>query len=306
MKAKSKWRTKIICLIACLAMLIGSTVCVSAEENAYRYVKDGPESRTYEPRTGPIPVLGDNGLPVYYEARRALVTETCGTTPGGVYVYWYPNELYTDEQIALLYGAIDAAGITNEMSKYDKAVAINNYICSVFTYDLARGSRTPYTDGLIALQMGGSAMCSIYADLYETMCVTVGIECAVVSGNIYNAEWPDGCAHAWNAVYIDGREYFVDSTWNDTVNNPNRYLMSETGWPDHEFHYYEWQVENEADAFIRQNRALYRCNYGPDDLMPIATDEDRAEMQKLIDQFGPFNAGATQFITVNGQTYRIV
>lgn len=300
MKAKAKWRTKLICLIACLAMLIGSTLCVSAEGHTYRYVKDGPESRTFEPRTGPIPALGDNGLPAYYDARRALVTETCGTTPGGVYVYWYPNELYTDEQIALLYGAIDAAGITNEMSKYDKAVAINNYVCSVLAYDAARGSRIPYADGLIALQMGGSAICSVYADLYQTMCVTVGIECAVVSGKTGEE------SHAWNAVYIDGREYFVDPTWNDTVNSPNRYLMSETGWPDHEFHYYEWQVENEADAFIRQSRALYRCNYRPDDLVPMATDEDRAELQRLIDQFGPLNAGGTQFITVNGQTYRIV
>lgn len=301
MKSKAKWRTKIICLIACLVMLVGSTVCVSAEENTYRYVKDGPESRTYEPRTGPIPALGDNGLPVYYEARRSLVTETCGTTPGGVYVYWYPNELYTDEQIALLYAAIDAAGITNEMSKYDKAVAINNYVCSALTYDMARGSRIPYADGLIALQMGGSAICEIYADLYETMCVTVGIECDIVHGITHG-----NVAHAWNAVYIDGKEYFVDATWNDTGDGPmDEYLMSETNWPDHEFVSYTWQTENEADAFIRQNRALYRCNYGPDDLMPVATDEDREELQKLIDQFGPLNWGSTQFITVNGQTYRV-
>lgn len=300
MKSKAKWRTKIICLIACLVMLVGSTVCVSAEENTYRYVKDGPEVRTYEVRTGPIPALDDNGLPAYHETRRARVTEVCGTTPGGVYVYWYPNELYTDEQIALLYAAIDAAGITNEMSKYDKAVAVNNYVCGVLAYDAARGSRIPYADGLIALQMGGSAICEIYADLYQTMCETIGIECDVVSGKTHG-----NVAHAWNAVYIDGKEYFVDPTWNDMANSPNRYLMSETNWPDHEFVSYTWQTWNEADAFVYQNRALYRCNYGPDDLMPIATDEDRAELQALIDQFGPLNWGSTQFITVNGQTYRV-
>lgn len=48
------------------------------------------------------------------------------TTPNGVKIYsdspdekW--NEYITD--------AIDAAGITNEMTEYEKCVAINNYIC---------------------------------------------------------------------------------------------------------------------------------------------------------------------------------
>lgn len=294
---KTKLKTKLICLIACLAMLIGSTICVSAEENAYYYSKaDG----TIEVRTGALPTVDDNGLPVFYKVRQNVVDEVSGITPAGNLVYGSWTDLYTPEQIALLYGAIDAAGITNEMPKYDKAVAINNYICSVFTYDMGRGTRIPYADGLIALQMGGSAVCAEYSDLYQTMCQAVGIECEVVEGLIGNV------AHGWNAVYIDGKEYFVDSTWNDTGDGPmDEYLMSETNWPDHKFVYYKWQTWNGAAAVLYELRMRDVRNYGPDDLVPMATEEERQEMMDIINQIGPLNWGATQVIIVNGQPVRV-
>lgn len=292
---KTKLKTKLICLIACLAMLIGSTICVSAEENAYYYSKaDG----TIEVRTGALPTVDDNGLPVFYKVRQNVVDEVSGITPAGNLVYGSWTDLYTPEQIALLYGAIDAAGITNEMPKYDKAVAINNYICGTLIYETGRGARVPYQDGLIALQMGGFAVCAEYADLYQTMCQAVGIECEIASGITGNT------AHAWNAVYIDGKEYFVDSTWNSTTGNA--YLMSETNWPDHEFVKYKWQEWNDAAAFLYEMRLREpKRNYGPDDLVPMASEETRKEAQALIDQFGPLNWGYTQFITVNGQTVRV-
>lgn len=299
---KTKLRTKLICLIACLTMLIGSTVCASAEENTYLYTKaDG----TSETRTGAIPAVGDNGLPVCYRARLNTVNEVTGVTPAGNLIYGNWDVLYTPEQVALLYAAIDAAGITNEMPKYDKAVAINNYICSVYTYDTK--GHLAWGDGLIVLQMGGFGACEEYADLYQTMCQAVGIECEVVVGAIGTA------GHKWNAVYIDGKEYFVDVTWNDTGDGPmDEYLMSETNWDGHKFDAYEWQTWNEAEAILYQTRIREKRNYSPDDWDMLIAQTKYADQQtidevdQLIEQFGPFNLGATQFITINGQTIRIV
>lgn len=268
---KTKLRRKLICLAACLAMLVGSTLCVSAEPYVYQeadgtlmivdgmipiekadgtvewaidlrtekntftkredggrytyYKADG----TYEIREGAKPMTGENGLPTYIMEYSNSVKEVYALTPNGVYIYdgdW--SGFYTPEQIALLYAAIDAAGITNGMSKYDKAVAINNWVCAAMTYDhdgAGSGTTAPHQDGLIAIQMGGKGVCGEYADLFKTMCQAVGVDCDKVCGFLDSDVLSP---HAWDVVSINGKEYFVDPTWNDTENNPNRYLMSET------------------------------------------------------------------------------
>lgn len=254
--------TKLACLTALFTMLIGSTLTVSAEETApaaptgYTYNRaDG----TAEWREGAVPAVGDNGLPVYIRLRTdgsVGVLEMSGITPGGVPVYGYFYKLYTPEQVALLYNAIDAAGITNEMSQYDKCVAINNYVCAVMTYGQPApdpsisGPAALEQDGLKALQRGGIGVCGHYTDLYQTMCEAIGITCRRALGTANNGQATG--SHGWNEVVIDGKVYYVDSTWNDTPAG-NRYLMSETLWSDHTFGSYSIdETQNETDAMIHR------------------------------------------------------
>lgn len=174
-----------------------------------------------------------------------------GVTPNGVIVYdYYVNDLtgayeaYPAEYLL----AIDAAGITNEMTDYEKCVRINNYLCAVLEYG-STGGFEAYKDraltreevlasfsamsskGIGALKTG-KAICSGYTDAFQTMAGMLGMDCYILNGNITQ---PTGEveSHAWNMVVADGVPYYVDVTWNDCLGN-DAYLMSPTGWADHD------------------------------------------------------------------------
>ena len=203
-----KFTKKLACLIACLTMLIGSSFSVSAA----------------------------NGIPLSIDYRNGSVYQATGMTPiNGVYTYINPATTYTPDQVALILCAIDAAGVTNEMSDYEKCDAINNYICNVFEYDGKAPETNPTLDGIVELQNGGKAQCMIYADLFQTMCESVGITCWCIAGMASDELGSDG--HAWNMVCIDGKYYYIDVCWNDPIGGGaeyrHDYFMSETLWGDH-------------------------------------------------------------------------
>ena len=84
----------------------------------------------------------------------------------------------------------------DQMSDWDKAVAVNNEMCAKYSYDVSQnGKRMFYNAGV----------CDDYANVYKEAMMAIGIPCyRVVNNN-----------HAWNEVYIDGQWYVVDVTWND-------------------------------------------------------------------------------------------
>lgn len=188
MRAKKPIIKKVVCLTVLAAMLIGSAVSVFAK-----------------------------GKDAYVQGYEKDVREVTDITPGGIYIYCNFNSYYTPEQMTLLYSIIDASGITNDMSKYDKAVALNNAVDAVLTCDVDQSA--PFCDGLIAVQMGGRGVCEVYANLYQTVCQAVGIDCQQVCGIA------QGRRHRWNVLMIDGVEYYNDPAGNDSSNNA--YLM----WP---------------------------------------------------------------------------
>ncbi|MBR2044413.1 MAG: hypothetical protein IJ946_08785 [Clostridia bacterium] len=51
-------------------------------------------------------------------------------------------------------------------------------------------------------------VCAGYAKAFQLIMNMLGYECSYVSGDA-------GGAHAWNCVYIDGKGYYVDVTWDD-------------------------------------------------------------------------------------------
>lgn len=61
------------------------------------------------------------------------------------------------------------------------------------------------------------AICQGYSMLLKKMCDISGIECEILSGfaktEPYQVGNPFGADHAWNAVRIDGKYYFLDATW---------------------------------------------------------------------------------------------
>lgn len=195
-------------------------------------------------------------------------------TPGGVNIYGYEDlgitnpltgEIGSRDWPAIYVNAIDAAGITNEMSDYDKAVAIANYLCGALEYDHAhsgiweedkRESETVTgnaTHGNVALAKG-LGVCGHYADAFEDLCCMVNVECYGVGGTTTNGAGNTD-PHEWNEIHIGGTVYYTDVTWLDSSKD-SKYLMSTTEWSDHhrggtsQYHYTQEWYDNALDSII--------------------------------------------------------
>ena len=128
----------------------------------------------------------------------------------------YRCGLFDDESKLLAKNIINQI-IKKDMTQWQKALAIHNYLCENVTYD-----RKNYENNTIPAEsysvIGAlkkkTAVCNGYALSFELLCETAGIECEYVSGtSICRAgSWVN---HAWNQVKIDDTWYNVDVTWDD-------------------------------------------------------------------------------------------
>lgn len=102
--------------------------------------------------------------------------------------------------------------IDDNMSDYQKELAIHNYLVQNFKYDydnyladtLPDESYTPY-----GLLVKGTGVCQAYAETMKLMLNAVGVDCEVVFGT------SEGISHAWNIVKLDNEYYMLDTTWDD-------------------------------------------------------------------------------------------
>lgn len=79
-----------------------------------------------------------------------------------------------------------------------------------------------------------------YARIFETLCGYAGLFCTVLTGFAKGLDYRPGDKfkgseynHSWNAVYIDGHWYLVDSHW------ATRYLISEKNMPENLVYEYD-------------------------------------------------------------------
>lgn len=185
---------------------------------------------TYGKSEGRKP-YADAKVTTTYAETKTLFGETyyhSQTTNNGIYIYdTKPDGKWKDYILT----AIDASGVTNDTSDYDKCVAFNNYICSVVEYGtMPIGtdiSQSEFTDYCL---VSGLAACQGYADAFQSMCCASGIECYIVSGIVDNSA-NHNASHVWNMVKINGVDYYVDVTGNDTC--ANIYLMNAELPSDH-------------------------------------------------------------------------
>lgn len=112
--------------------------------------------------------------------------------------------------------------ITEDMTEYEKELAIHNYIITHAQYDLdelspfkevSEDSFTPY--GILFNKKG---VCLAYTRTFQLFMDMLGIECITVHSTANDYE-----EHAWNMVRLDDRWYHVDVTWDDPIpdNGPN-------------------------------------------------------------------------------------
>lgn len=102
--------------------------------------------------------------------------------------------------------------IKDNMTDYEKELAIHDYIVKNYKYDeenymndtIPDESYTPY-----GLLVKGTGVCQAYAEVIKLLLNKVGIECDVVVGDSREEK------HAWNIVRLDDEYYMLDATWDD-------------------------------------------------------------------------------------------
>ena len=116
----------------------------------------------------------------------------------------------------------------SNLSELEKVRAINNYVVDFGEYDYsAYENRDKFNNATSSTGVDinlaeaystygiankGKGVCISYAKTFTYLARKVGLESVVVTGYVNgNAE----AGHAWNAVKIDGKWKYFDSTWND-------------------------------------------------------------------------------------------
>jgi len=97
------------------------------------------------------------------------------------------------------------------LDEYSKELYLHDYLVANCTYVDKEGADTAYS-ALIK----GEAICSGYANAMQLLLSKAGIKSTIITG-VATDDQGHPQSHMWNIVYIDGRPYHLDATWNDPV-----------------------------------------------------------------------------------------
>lgn len=132
-----------------------------------------------------------------------------------------PQNLKTAEEIA---GFLTK----NLTSPTEKTRAIYYWISHNIKYDMgmiasnkSATSTQELVDDVLKRRQG---VCANYAELFHACCKSVGVQSYVISGFTSQNGKLDDISHAWNAVFIDGKYYFVDATWASGHEDKGKYV----------------------------------------------------------------------------------
>ena len=128
-----------------------------------------------------------------------------------------------DRDQVILQSCRDLLGeiITEEMSDYEKELAVHDWMIAWAEYDQAALSSlpgaqpTPDSDNPYGFFTGRAAICTGYTSTFQLLMDLLDIECVTVEGTAYNGTED----HAWNMVRLNGEWYCVDVTWDDPVSS---------------------------------------------------------------------------------------
>jgi transglutaminase/protease-like cytokinesis protein 3 len=108
--------------------------------------------------------------------------------------------------------------ITPKMSEFEQVKAINDYIAKNTRYDMdnyVKKSIPAISYTKEGVFKKGVAVCNGYAEATKFLLDIAGFRNEFITGKANGlGGW---LGHAWNAVKVDGKWYYLDTTWNDPV-----------------------------------------------------------------------------------------
>ena len=123
-----------------------------------------------------------------------------------------------DNDPQTLYRAVHDAVI--ETVEYD--YTLSDYIDTVDTAERMGPEYTAY-----GALVEGSTVCYGYASAFKLLCDRLDLPCWSVGGT------SEGVGHQWNIVCLDGENYIVDCTWDDTTGTDD-YFLCPVDSPDYQ------------------------------------------------------------------------
>lgn len=106
--------------------------------------------------------------------------------------------------------------ITDDMSDYDKELAVHDYIVLNTSYDEAAinalGEITVDADDPYGCLINGRSVCYGYASTFKLFMDILNIPCETIYAKEFRGE-----DHSWNIVEIEGHWYYVDVCWDDPI-----------------------------------------------------------------------------------------
>lgn len=193
----------------------------------------------------------------------------------GTHFYIYADEDY-DTSSEILEGVAQVEAFVKEAAKaiaadaakyhvndgFDTALAVNHYIVAKTEYAYGEDGKPSSAfdaHSIIGLAKGDNVVCEGYAKGYMALARYLGLDALVTTGS------GGGEDHAWNTVRIGGQYYSVDSTWNDTSDSSDYFLLGE----------YEFYNTHSLDA-INPNQFNYRSVL-PQDMSPESYSYEMTE-----------------------------
>lgn len=119
--------------------------------------------------------------------------------------YAASQEDAVNAEIKQIVAAIPASADTDA----EKALYLHDYVVEHVAYVISENDQTAY-----GALIEGRAVCTGYAEAYQLLLAAVGIESSILTGYTIDATGYQE-AHAWNMVWLGGKCYFTDVTWDD-------------------------------------------------------------------------------------------
>lgn len=216
------------------------------------------------------------------------------------------DRIETPKQTQYVYDKIhqlirDNASII-KASDYDKAAWAYDYIIRHVSYDYSYQNYSAY-----AALHDGNAVCQGYALLYYAFATELGLTCKIVSGMAGEAS--DWGSHGWNALKLEGKWYYVDTTWGAATQDRSYFLVLKKDLTDHILdsqydNYFDFATTNYVDkgnsGYEGVQASVYNVKFDPLKKDTLAQNETFQWMQSNPDDVDlTFTSDNTEVATVS-------
>ncbi|MCR4763928.1 MAG: hypothetical protein K5696_10400 [Lachnospiraceae bacterium] len=205
------------------------------------------------------------------------------------------------------------AGAPQTTDQYELARYVYEYIIDHTEYVIG----APDNQNICSVFLSGQSVCQGYAKATQLLLNRLGVPTTLATGTVTAGDRP-GTRHAWNMTRVNGRDYYLDTTWGDSsfqqtaseeepIRRINYDYLLDTTEDISDTHQLDDLVEMPLCTHLEDNYYVrdgaYFTEADPeqlDDLFRRAYDEGRATVTLKCADMGVFDALTDRLVTDRG------